>query len=760
MQAKSFFLKKIIWGAGVTITLASLSSCHPTKFLQDDEYILSSTKIVSLDKKVKAKDYERYILQQPNSRWFNVAKVPMYIYSLSSAKPSKKHKGLFKKIGEAPVVYDSLLSEQSVANLKMALMSNGYLHPKVDKKIRKKKRNVRLSYIISPGAQTFCQQYNVDAKDSTFLSILKKDLPQASIHIGQPLLFSTLTEERSRLLRYFHNRGYYFLTNDAFSFQIDTTSYHLGAIVNLKMKSPNDKDKKDFEQFRFGNVFMIENGKKITANTKKTVIKPKVYFNHIYIYPDSIAQSSSNNNSYSALAAFPAVKSVYINTKVDPDSTNLLDTYIHIRTKPRHGVGIELDGTNTNGDLGAALVFSYRNRNLLGGSEELLLKLKGAYEAISHLEGYSHHNFLEYSAEAGLSVPSSKLLFTSDKARQDFVIKQNASLSFNSQKRPEFHRFTFTANWGQSWMNHKRKNQHHKLNWLGLNYIYMPWISETFKKEYLEGKGNKYSLLRTAYENKFILDTSYDFTYEKKLKSNGSLPFKSFDKVRRVQLNVDIAGILPSIYSKVTNKKKNKVGEYEIFNIPYSQYARIDFNYSQHLPLNLRNSFTYHLGVGFALPYGNSTFVPYEKRFYVGGANSLRGWNVRTLGPGSYRSKTKYTDFVNQSGDLKLDFNLEWRTQLFGQLHGAIFWDFGNIWNLKKVDNIDGGRFRLSSFYKEIAASYGIGLRWNLDYFLLRFDVGMKAINPAYITRKEHYPIIAPDVSRDLAWHLAIGLPF
>ena len=207
---------------------------------------------------------------------------------------------------------------------------------------------------------------------------------------------------------------------------------------------------------------------------------------------------------------------------------------------------------------------------------------------------------------------------------------------------------------------------------------------------------------------------------------------------------------------------KNAMGQYEVFNIAYAQYVKADFDFTRNLlSKRTRDQLVFHFGLGIAYPYGNSTVLPFEKRYFSGGANSVRGWSVRSLGPGSYKDKDGRINFITQTGDLKLDVNLEYRSHLFWKFDGALFVDAGNIWTLRNYPDQPGGQFTWSGLLKDMAASYGLGLRLNFDYFILRFDLGMKAINPAFQTEDEaHYPLIHPRLSRDLAFHFAVGLPF
>ena len=172
------------------------------------------------------------------------------------------------------------------------------------------------------------------------------------------------------------------------------------------------------------------------------------------------------------------------------------------------------------------------------------------------------------------------------------------------------------------------------------------------------------------------------------------------------------------------------------------------------------NSLVMHLDVGVAYPYGNSRVLPFEKRYFSGGANSVRGWSVRGLGPGSFKGSDGAIDFINQTGDMKLDINMEYRTHLFWKFNGAFFVDAGNIWTLREYKEQPGGQFKINEFYKQIAVAYGLGVRLNFDYFILRFDMGMKAIDPAYEEKKDHYPILHHNLKRDFTFHFAVGMPF
>jgi len=274
----------------------------------------------------------------------------------------------------------------------------------------------------------------------------------------------------------------------------------------------------------------------------------------------------------------------------------------------------------------------------------------------------------------------------------------------------------------------------------------MPWISETFKHDYLDSVSNRNAILRYNYEDLFIMRIGFSMLYS----NNGNV----------IRANVETAGNVLNAASHAFGMHKNDNDQYTLFNIAFAQYAKFDFDFSKLIQFDTHNALALHAALGVAWPYGNSSILPFEKRYFSGGANSVRGWNVRELGPGRFKGSGGKIDFINQTGDMKLDLSAELRSFLFWKIDGAVFIDAGNIWTLRNYAEQEGGQFKFSEFYKQIAVAYGLGLRLNFDYFIIRFDAGMKAINPAYSNSREHYPILHHKFSRDFSFHFAVGLPF
>ena len=558
---------------------------------------------------------------------------------------------------------------------------------------------------------------------------------------GMRFTVEALDNERKRISNLLIDDGYFRFNKDFIHFSADTItgSKDIGVTLHLmNYKANSNAPETPHSRYEIRKINYLSN------DSDRIHLRHQVLLNATALKEGSPYSASDLQRTYNNFARLQAVKYTNIRFVEAPDS-GMLDCNIQISTNKPSTISFQPEGTNTAGDLGAAASLTYTNRNLFRGSEQLSIELRGAYEAITGLEGYQDQNYQEYSIESKLVFPRFVAPLLSKNFRRRQTANTEYSVAWDLQNRPEFHRRVFSMAWRYRWAEPR-----HHLNWrfdlLDLNYVYMPWISETFKRDYLDDVDNRNAILRYNYEDIFIMKMGFGLTYS--------------DEVDAFRLNVESSGNLLSAFSKALNFKINSQGQRTFINIAYAQYAKADFDYTHLVRFDDRNVLALHAGIGVAYPYGNSKVLPFEKRYFSGGANSVRGWGVRELGPGGYKGNDGRIDFINQTGDMKLDLNAEYRTPLFWKFEGALFVDAGNIWTLRKYDEQPNGQFKLNKFYKQIAAAYGMGLRLNFDYFILRFDMGMKAINPAYESGDEHWAIIHPKLSRDFAFHFAVGLPF
>ena len=445
----------------------------------------------------------------------------------------------------------------------------------------------------------------------------------------------------------------------------------------------------------------------------------------------------------------------YTNIGFEATSDSTLNCNIVSFPAKKQSVGFEVDLTHTSGDFGALAALAYTNRNLFKGSETFTFKVHGAYETMTQLTDYDQKRyFVEYGADMGLNFPRFIVPFVSNEVQRRSKATTQLDLQFNMQDRPEFVRNVASVSWGYLWNGDKQIR--HRVDLLGLNLVSVPHKDPYFIKNYLDQYNSRNSILRFNYEDLLIFRTGYGFNYT----SPNVEVVKDYFKVSHsVRANVESAGNLLYMLSDALHMRKDSLGQYRLFDIAFAQYVKGDASWTMDMNFNRRNSLLLHMEAGVAYPYGNSQMLPFEKRYFAGGPNSVRGWSVRSLGPGAYKSSEEELNYINHTGDIKLDLNIEYRTHLFWKFKGAAFIDAGNIWNIKKYEGQEEGTFYFNKFYRQLAVAYGLGLRLDLDYLILRFDGGMKAVNPMK-AGQDKYPILQPNFRRDFAFHFAVGYPF
>lgn len=697
------------------------TACSTGKYVQEGEYILDKVAVVSDQSDYNASPLSQYVRQKEKPKLFSLFRNPF----------SRK-----------PVIYDTLQARLSCQDLMTAMQNEGYMNAGVSLYTETKGKKLKATYLLHPGQPFLIGKVNYDIQDEGILQLLHLDQPaNQQIKPGMRFTVEILDNERKRIAGLLSDNGYFRFNKDFIHFTADTIMGRKDIALTLqlrKYKPNNNSPEVDHTRYLIRDVLFQSN------DSDRIHLRKQVLLNATAIKEGRPYDASALQRTYNNFARLQAVKYTNIKFAEVPD-TNLLDCHIQISTNKPSTISFQPEGTNTAGDLGAAASITYTNRNLFHGSEQLSIEFRGAYEAITGLEGYQDQNYTEFSVETKLVFPRFLAPFLSKSFRRRQTASSEWAVSWDFQNRPEFHRRVFSSAWRYRWSEPKH-HLNYRFDLLDLNYVYMPWISSTFKRDYLDNAENRNAILRYNYEDIFIMKTGFTVSYT--------------DGVDAVRANFESAGNLLNGVSKGFGFKTNSQGQHTLFNIAYAQYVKFDFDYTHLFQFDKRNALALHAGLGVAYPYGNSTVLPFEKRYFSGGANSVRGWSVRELGPGKFKGTDGRIDFINQTGDVKLDLNAEYRSSLFWKLQGALFIDAGNIWTLRNYAEQPGGQFKFTEFYKQIAASYGMGLRLNFDYFILRFDVGMKAINPAYESEKEHWSIIHPKLSRDFDFHFAVGLPF
>lgn len=767
-------MKRLIF---LLLAFVLLQACSSTKYVPENEELLFQTKVKVDKPELSKSELKAQMRQQPNHRFLGLFNMDLALYNLSGQDTSKWVNRFLRKIGDAPVIYDEHQSERSQRAMEQYLFNRGYFNASVDVKAdHLPKQKVKTLYSVKAGAPYSFRQYHYDNNASALDSIIHVSMKQSDIKQGKPFNSDLLNAERSRLVNIARNQGYYAINRDHFSYLVDSAVGHRQVDVNLQLKPytrmvTNEVKYEEHQVYTINKVYFLldvqtssfsraenrfmlsdydtlqiaENNYMVYRN--EPFLSPKTLLQQCFIEPGSLYRVDDVSRTYTNFNQIECLKYVNIRFLDVSAQEPSLDVYIVLSPNPYHVFSIDVEGTNTAGDLGAALLGSYMHQNIFGGGEVFNINARGAYEALS--ASFSN-DYWEYGGELQLAFPD--LLFFPDKksSKTRSASSTTFSLNYDNLARPEFWRTTAALSMEYAWQNPRVRQN---FNPIDFAYTHMPEerIDSAFKANYLkEG-----SYLRYSYEDQFIVSSSYGISYS-------SIP-TGLDKDNRryytLRANVESAGNLLYLAYKQLGRPDDE-GQYNIGKIPFSQYLKAELEATRHIPITENIRLAARAGVGVAYPYGNSKILPFEKRFYSGGANSVRGWSVRRLGPGSFRSPLSGIDFMNQSGDVKLDLNLELRHKWFWLLEGAYFIDAGNIWTLRNYDNQPGGQFHWNHFYEEIACSVGMGIRLNFNFFLIRIDGGMKVYDPSGLTSDERWRIKHIDSWNDFAAHIAIGYPF
>jgi outer membrane protein assembly factor BamA len=426
-----------------------------------------------------------------------------------------------------------------------------------------------------------------------------------------------------------------------------------------------------------------------------------------------------------------------------------LNGKIYLPTQVKQNYSFDIEGTNTSGNFGIAGNLNYQHRNLFRGGEIFDITLRGATERQLTEVGTFVMN--ELGTVVKLSLPGFWLPVDERKMNLYSMPFTSFSASYNFQERYYYTRTIVNATFGYQWKS--SANISHSLNLIDLNQIYIYRINQAFLDSI------KYLSIKSSYTDHIISATSYSFVY-----NNQNI--KKRPDYHYFRMNLEVAGNTLWLISTLTGQKKYNSPDtlsgfntsyYKLFNTRFAQYIKGDFEYRYGYRFDKYNSIATRAFLGIAFPYGNFNVTPFERRYYTGGANGIRAWQVRTLGPGTYAGGN---NDPNQSADIMMEGNLEYRFKLFWILEGALFIDAGNIWSINNSDNPEEAVFKFDRFYDEFAVGTGAGLRLVTNYFIIRTDLGLKLRDPALMKGERWIPGNRPFKSSDLNLNIAIGYPF
>lgn len=758
--------------------MSFLFSCRPTKNVPEGKYLLNKVKIICTNKNINQTELKSCIRQKENKKVLGM-RFYLGLYNLSD---QKKTGGINKKLrdmGEEPVILDQGLTHVSVELIKNYLSTKGYLNADViDTILLLPNKKATVIYRAYPNTPYTLRSLKFSLEDTSIQRFIYADSAgiSSNLKVWRKGLFDTdaLNRERADIEYYMKNNGFYRFSRDFISYDVDTSGNQVDLIMNITketLKAPNGQIMTiPHYQYKINQVIIrTENDRFRKTNTQEsskrdTILKygvKFVYQNNFWVRPNIIQQSNfilpgslyrisdveQTKSHLSSLNVFSIVNTNQFNELVTPDSSKFhyLDCTLRLTPSSIQSYDWGVVGTNSSGNFGGAVTFSYQHRSLFGNAENLNLKLRWALEALTQKSSSKLNRDLQSGAEATMNIPKFLMPFNSMGFKKKYNPKTYLTFAYNYQDRPDFTRRGANISFGYNWRGSLYKT--HTITPIDINYVYI-WKSTQFDSTI----NNTY--LENIYSSHLITATSYTYTYNNQ-------DFKKRSDYRYFRGNIESAGNLLNFYSWASNSHKESPGDYyNLFKLRYSQYIRGEADFHYFHILNEYIGTAYRLFGGIGIPYGNAKVLPFEKQFFAGGANSVRGWQVRSLGPGGYLDTI--SKYPNSTGDIKLEGNIEYRFKLFWVFEGALFADAGNVWLLpsNSSEKPKNAIFRFNQFYKQIAVGSGLGLRLNFNYFLIRVDLGLKVRNPAHKEGERWIFNYNGVTHEDLALSFSIGYPF
>ena len=750
---------------------ALLSSCNVTRRLPKDSYLLQNVKIesdhsVQEKERITANDVNKYIRQKPNKHFLGT---DFYVWVYNLANPDKDNwwNNFKRKIGEEPVLFDMDDTEKSADNLKIYLDSRGYFASEVKYEVdtTSRKRRAKVTYSLKQNRPYIIDKISYEYRDRFLAPILQPDTTNCLIKVGELFDISKLDAERDRIANLLKDKGYYGFSVNNIEYLADTVTHKnkvgITMIIKQKLEGYDSRGNAIYDNnavYRLRNINIVPNynaalakaqqdyfgqldtttyrGLNILFDGKRPNVRPQVLRPALPLYPNAVYDYSHVARAYNNLMQMSYFKSARIMFKEVTDSTytnqyitymggsepaNLnytreryLDCNILCTPALRQSIKAELEGTTTSSFYGAKATVGYQNRSIFRGAEMLELNGTAGYEYMKAPDA-KKRNAIELGLSAGLSFPRF-LLFRTSGLNHVASPRTRFELSYNYQDRPYYRRGLSSAVWSYSWRNLGNSSfviSPISANWVNVDYIDMNYYN-SLQNEYL----------KRSYESQLIMAIAGSYAY-----NNQRL--KTTRNQTSVRANWELAGNLLDGLMHLISKPVAGENYYNVLGIRYSQYLRADINASHRIMLGDVTAIAGRIYAGFGLAYGNSSAMPFDRMFYAGGSNSMRGWAPRMLGPGSSPLPDNVV-YPTQMGDMKLEANLEFRFPIWGIFHGATFFDVGNVWYMGRdgVTYPEESVFHFDSFYKQLGFNTGIGLRIDIQFAILRLDWGIQLYSP------------------------------
>ncbi|WP_235048343.1 translocation and assembly module lipoprotein TamL [Arcticibacter svalbardensis] len=749
------------------LCVAFLAACNVTKNVPEGDFLYTGAKVKIEDKDVKKKDKKilepdltSLLRPKPNMSILGI-RPKIWIYNITRNAKKGPLKWI-KKYGEPPVLFSSVKVDYNRDIVSNRLENKGFFvaNTSADTTIHGKKAS--LTYLATAGPRYLINTVNFTTDSSDLGKAVHATAEESQLKIGDSYDLDVIKVERERIDSRLKEQGFYYFSPENLIIQVDSTTADHKVDLYMNIKDATTEKAKDI--YKINNIFIYPNfklrdtvqGKSPAAVKYKdfyvidrtNMFKPAVFERTMFFYKGDTYNRADHNLSLSRLTSLGTFKFVK-NQFIESDTTQkALDAYYYLTPMAKKSIRAEITGrTNSANFTGSEFTLSWRNRNAFRGAELLTLSAYVATD-VQVSGNNSGDGIFRYGTEANLSIPRFLTPFKLNTSSA-YIPRTKIVLGYDRLERQSSYKLnSFRTSLGYTWKESLEKE--HQLTVLGVTYVHAPTVTDAYKL--LAATNSTY---RNAIEDQFIIGPNYNFNY-----TNTARAYKknTFYFNANLDMSANLLGLIQG--AKEENEKK-------LFGTPYSQYVRGELDFRHYYKLGLNSQWASRLIMGYGEAYGNSRSLPFVKQFFIGGTNSLRAFRARSLGPGIYRDPAQDSNdtiSADQSGDIKLEFNTEFRPKLFSIVRGALFLDAGNIWLLNNDTNRSGAKFT-KDFMKELAVGTGAGVRIDASILILRLDLAFPLRKP-WLPEGERWVFDEINFGNkewrkdNLVLNLAIGYPF
>jgi outer membrane protein assembly factor BamA len=755
------------------IFILLLAACTGTRHLPSGEKLYTGAEIKlesaeKVNKKMIKSTAQLAVRPVPNKVYLG-NRPKLWMYNLSGENPKTKLGKWFKKKGEPPVLMSSVKPGVTRAIIDSKLFNLGIFKSYTESKIVEKKHTAKVSYTSHVHKPYRIKALNYTISDESISRLILTGKDNSLIKPGDDYNLEMLKNERIRIDAILKNDGYFYFNPDYLLFKADTSNVDHDVTFKLTLK--DSIAGKALTVFRINKVYINQNyslNESRADSTRDTLvyenmiylgkearmaIRPNVLSKSIYLRKGEIFSRQNHIITLNRLMSMGNFKLVQINFSENPSAgPGLMDVNILMTPMPKHTFRAEIDMVSkSNNYTGPRLNLSILNRNAFGGAELLNTNLAGSFEA--QLSG-TEKNYYSYSynPQLELTFPRFMLPFKIRQTNSLYVPTTHLLLSYNYLKRVNyFDMNTFRFVYGFKWKENIRKE--HELNPFDISFTKVSNQSKAFN-DLLDSN----PFLKKSYEEQFIAGGNYSFTYNEQMITGKKMQYY-------FHLISELAGTSFYVAKSIFGENISANNPSKVIGSDFSQYSKLSIDGRAYLNFKDKNKLAMRVFAGVAKPFGNSAILPYSKQFFSGGPNSLRAFQINSVGPGTYNQKADTLGILQLGGDIKLETNIEYRFNIYRYFKGAVFVDAGNVWLQKSNPSGLGSPFEFSKFMDQMAVGTGFGLRVDVSFFILRFDLAFPLRKPWL---EENKRWVADQINfgssawrkDNLVLNVAIGYPF